>query len=280
MAETALIQQNEIFTAVGNNIKDLQSKKELIFPADYVPVNALKAAWLKIQETVDINKRPAMEVCTPASVCNALLSMAIQGLNPDKNQCYFIVYGNKLTLHRSYFGSIAVAKMINPRLVDVVGTEIYEDDVFEYQISRGAKKITKHVQKIQNISKGKLAGAYATAIYDDGKEESTIMTMEEIKQAWKQSKMNPIDENGSIKAGGTHGKFTADMAKRTAINKACKTIINASSDKTLLTKVVTETATDVTDAEVEQEIAAEANTMGVDIPDSEYTVSDEVNPGF
>lgn len=275
-----LIPQNEIFSAVGNNIKALQKKGDLIFPADYVPVNALKAAWLIIQETVDLNKKPALEVCTPASVCNALLKMAIQGLNPDKNQCYFIVYGNKLTLQRSYFGSIALAKRVNPQLEDIIGTEIYEGDEFEYRIIRGAKKVTKHVQKIQNISKNKLFGAYATAIYKDGREESTIMTFDEIKQAWKQSKMNPIDENGNVKPGSTHSKFTADMAKRTVINKACKSIINASSDKSLLSKIIEETATETTDAEVEQEITEEANTVIVDIPDTEYEVSEDVNPGF
>ena len=34
----------------------------------------------------------------------------LQGLEVDKKQCYFIVYGDKLTMFRSYYGDVAVAK--------------------------------------------------------------------------------------------------------------------------------------------------------------------------
>ena len=126
--------------------------------------------------------------------------MTIQALNPDKKQCYFIVYGNKLQMQRSYFGSIAVAKSVsNGKVVDIIPEVIYEGDVFEYTKKRGKNVVTKHEQSFDNINKDNIKGAYATIIYSDDTEESILMTMDQIKQAWKQSKMNPIDDKGNIK---------------------------------------------------------------------------------
>ncbi|MFH2219090.1 MAG: recombinase RecT, partial [Pseudomonadota bacterium] len=79
---------------VGQRIKALQSEGEIHFPPDYSPQNALRSAWLILQNTQDRNKKPALEVCTKASVYNALFDMVITGLNPEKKQGYFIVYGN------------------------------------------------------------------------------------------------------------------------------------------------------------------------------------------
>jgi len=95
---------------VLSKIQKLQSNGEIYFPNNYSPENALKSAWLKLQETKDKNDKPVLQSCTQISIANALLNMVVQGLNPMKNQCYFIPYGNQLTLMRSYFGSIAVAK--------------------------------------------------------------------------------------------------------------------------------------------------------------------------
>ncbi len=61
--------------------------------------------------------------------------------------------------------------------------------------------------------------AYGTIVYKDGGEESLIMTMPELKQAWKQSRMKtkPVDEDGNINPNSTHGKFTQEMAKRRSL---------------------------------------------------------------
>ena len=89
------------------------------------------------------------------------------------------------------------------------------------------------------------------------------MTIDEIKQAWRQSKMNPLDDNGNIKAGSTHGKFTGEMALKTVINRTCKAIINSSSDNALLLERINR-AEDLADrADAEMEIEEQANTGDV-----------------
>jgi recombination protein RecT len=270
-----LVIKKETIDIVTAKVKEFQNKGELFFPANYIPENALKSAWLLIQETLDKDKKPALSVCTKESIANSLLSMVIQGLNPDKKQCYFIVYGDKLTLQRSYFGSMAVAKEVNENIDDIYGMVVYEGDELEYEIRRGKRYVTKHTQKLENIKKDKIVAAYASIVYLDGKEEYIIMTMDEIKQAWKQSKMYPIDDKGNIKAGSTHEKFTADMCIKTVINKACKPIINSSSDRNIVAKYASMTDSESHEAEVDEEIQHHANSEVIDVDSSSYEVHEE-----
>lgn len=260
--------KKETIDIVLSKVKEFQNNGELKFPANYIPENALKSAWLQVQEVVDRNGKPALEVCTRNSVGNALLKMVVQGLNPDKAQCYFIVYGKKLLLQRSYFGSMHVAKTVDLNIADIYAKTVYQDDEFEYEIRHGKEVVTKHIQKLSNIHKDKIIGAYATIVYKDGRELSTVMTFEQIKQAWAQSPMRPVDEKGNVKANGTHDKFTADMAEKTVINKACKYVINASDDSTIAARYAKQTDIDFAEAEVEEEIADNANQEFIDIEDA------------
>jgi len=269
--------KKETIDIVEQKIKQFQNNGELFFPENYVPENALKSAWLMIQETTDMNKKPVLEVCTQASIANALLSMVIQGLNPDKKQCYFIAYGKKLVCMRSYFGSMHVAKMVDPNIVDIYAKTVYEDDEFEYEIRHGKEVVTLHKQKLGNINKDKIIGAYATILYKDGKELSTILTLDQIKQAWKQSQMRPVDDKGNIKAGSTHDKFTADMCEKTAINKVCKYVINSSDDKSIVAKFAKQMDEELKEAEVEAEIEENANKELIDIENAADVEYEEVH---
>ena len=272
---TAVAVKRETIDIVAAKVREFQNKGELFFPPNYSPENALKSAWLILQETADKEGKPALEACSKESIANALLSMVIQGLNPDKKQCYFIPYGRKLVMQRSYFGSMHVAKSVNENIDEIYAEVVYEGDEFEYAKQRGKTIITKHIQKLENVKKDKIIAAYACVLHKDGKEEATIMTIDEIKQAWKQSRMNPVDEKGHIKAGSTHEKFTADMCRKTVINKACKYIINSSDDRNILVKFAKETETELAEAEVEEEIKQNANKEVIDIEPENITVEDE-----
>lgn len=261
----ALVVKKETVDFVATRVKEFENNGELNFPVNYIPQNALKSAWLILQETQNMDHKFVLDFCTKDSIANALLSMVVQGLNPDKKQCYFIAYGTKLTMQRSYFGSIAVAKMVNPSIEDIFGEAVYEGDEFEYSKVRGKNVITKHIQKIENVSKSKIIAAYATILYSSGKEESTVLTFDQVKQAWKQSKMNPVGGDGTIKSGSVHDKFTADMCVKTAINKACKMVINTSSDKSIVSKFAKETDDVAIEARVDEEISINANGELIDI---------------
>lgn len=262
---------------VALKVRQFQERGELHLPDNYSPDNAMKSAWLILQEAVDREKRPVLQACTKESIANSLLDMVVQGLNPAKKQGYFIAYGNKLAFQRSYFGTMAVTKQVDDTIQDIFAEVVYEGDVFKYRINRGKKEVTEHEQSLENISGKKIKAAYCIIIDHDGQVVKTeIMTFDEIKQAWKQSQMHPVDEKGNVKIGSTHDKFTAEMCKKTVINKTCKPIINSSNDSYLFRQSVKRTDEIIAEAEVAEEIEANAN---VEVIDVEAEVISETEPG-
>ena len=263
-------EERNITDNVLNKIHQFQSNGQIYFPDNYSPENALKSAWLKLQEVKDKDNKLALETCTQASIANALLNMVIQGLNPMKNQCYFIPYGKQLTLMRSYFGSIAVAKQFG-EIKDITAEVIYEGDKVETEIKRGKTIIISHSRSFENINKAKINGAYATILYNDNTEESLIMTMEQIRTSWKKSKLNPDGKDS------THSQFTEDMSKRTVINKICKYYINTKDDSNLnMIKQAFETSDEeMKEAEVAYEIEENANKELIDIDDTNVSSAEE-----
>lgn len=225
-AEQPAVVKKEITTRVLEKINTFEATGELKLPSDYSAANALKGAMLILEELKDKNNVPVLQACTKNSISQALLKMVVEGLSPLKRQGYFIAYGAELQWSRSYQGSIALAKRV-ARVKDVPAQVIYEGDEFEYGIDEnGYTKIYKHVQKLQNINKDKIVGAYAVVIYENGAKNATIMTIEQIKAAWNQGATR-----GQSPA---HKNFTDEMAKKTVINRACKGPINSSTDALLL----------------------------------------------
>lgn len=265
----ALIKQNTV-DVVANRVRQFQANKELHLPANYSPDNAMKSAWLILQELTDRNNNLVLQTCTPASIANSLLDMVVQGLNPEKKQCYFIAYGKNLVCQRSYFGTMALAKQVDKTIGDIVAEVVYQSDKLVYKIIKGKKVVTDHEQALENIDKDKIIAAYCMVLDKNGEiMRCEIMTMDQIKQAWKQSKMNPVQDNGQIKAGSTHGKFAEEMCKKTVINKTCKPIINSSADNHLLIESVQRADDAVDEAAFAEEVEEHANGDVIDVEPSQ-----------
>lgn len=260
--EIALIKKDTV-DVVADRVRKFQENGELHFPANYSPENAMKAAWLTIQETYNKDNKPALEVCTRDSIANALLNMVVQGLNPVKKQCYFIVYGNKLTLQRSYFGAMHIAKTVDPNIADIVAEVIHKGQPFKYAKKNGRTYIVEHQMELGDDKK-EIVGAYCQVLYKDGSENATVMSIDEIMSAWTKSPTHPIDQNGDLKATSTHAQFTGEMAKKTVINRACKSIINSSGDDSLLIEAYRLTEADAAEAQAQEEIEARANSIIID----------------
>lgn len=252
-----------ITDVVQMRVTDMMEKRELFMPANYSPENALKSAWLKLQEVEDKNHNKALQVCTRGSIMNSLLDMVVQGLTPAKNQCYFVVYGNQLTLMRSYMGTVAVAKRFSD-VADVVANCIFEGDDFEFEIDpmTGLHKITRHKTSFENIDITKIKGAYAVVLRKKAEPYVEIMTMDQIKKAWGQ---------GATKGGSpAHKNFTEEMAKKTVINRACKRFINTSDDSPVLVDAFNRTTESEYNREERTYYDAEADVI-VDVEDKELT---------
>lgn len=252
---------------VSESIKLELRQSKVVTPANYSLENAMKSAYLILQETVDRNKKPALEVCSPDSIHNALLQMAVQGLNPAKNQCYFVVYGQQLQCIRSYMGAQMTAKLVNLNIKDIVAQVVHADDQIEHAIINGKIMIKDHKPASLFGSKADITGAYALAIdHNDKVIICEAMGMDDIKQSWKQSKMSVVAESGAINQGSTHGKFTEEMAKRTVINRLCKHIINTSDDAALIAGFRETDEVKTEPIIISQEIEAKANKKLLDFP--------------
>lgn len=264
--ETNAITKSDIVDVVAGRVRGFMERGEMHLPDNYSPENALKSAYLKLQETKDKSGKPVLSVCTSASIANSLFDMVIQGLNPAKNQCYFIAYGQQLVCQRSYFGSMAVVKNV-AGAKDVWGEVVYKGDVFEYEIRGKVKKIIKHGQKLENVDGKNIVAAYAVIEFDDRPDHTEIMTIADIKQAWAQGQ--------TYKEGGSsvHHKFAAEMAKKTVINRACKAFINSSSDSSILVGAYNRADDARAEDEIDTEIEEQANMRIIDI---EYAEAEEV----
>ena len=209
---------------VQNKIEKMQESGEIHFPANYSVSNAIRSAWLQIQETKDLNDRPALEVCTRESVANALLNTVIQGLSPSKKQVYYIVYKNQLLAQRSYFGTISVTKRI-PLVKDVWADVVYDGDVFQTKKHRGGWKILEYESSPEQMDPGKIKYAYAVIEREGEQDFTEIMTWDQIQKSWAKSR----SKNQNV-----HKEFPDQMAKRTVINRACKMFFNTCDDSDLL----------------------------------------------
>lgn len=221
------VAEKDITTQVLQKVQAFEKSGELRIPKDYSPENALKGAMLVLTELKTKDGSNALQYCSKTSVAQALLKMVVEGLSVLKKQGYFIPYDKELTWIRSYQGSIALAKRV-AEVKEVNAVVVYQNDLFEYgiDVKTGRQVIYKHDQKLGNIANDKIIAAYAIVIYKDGSTDATIMSMDEIRAAWNQ---------GAPKGNSpAHKNFTQEMAKKTVINRACKTPINSSTDVILV----------------------------------------------
>ena len=204
-------------------VTDMESRGEITLPAGYNAGNALKSAYLILKQTVDKNKKPVLQSCTEESIANALLDMVVQGLNPGARQCYFVAYGNKLKMDRSYFGDMALARRwAGLKSVHAEVVRKGEEEGFKYavDVETGRKRILKHEISLETAD-NPIIGAYAVVVFGDGTSNAEIMTMKQIESSWSQSKTKDL---------ATHKKFPEEMAKRTVIRRLLKPYINSAID--------------------------------------------------
>ena len=259
---------------VDGLVSQLQTKEKygLTFPKDYNYQNELMGAYLILKETQDANKKPVLESCTQVSIANTLMDMVTLGVSMQKKQCYPVAYGGELQCQISVYGNTCIARRYGLKTIDAMC--IYEGDTFTYHIENARIVIDEHKQDFLHINKDNIIGAYAIVTMDDGSQYVELMSMDMIKQAWKQG--FGYKEGGS----GTHQKFTDQMAMKTVKNRALKYII-----RTYGTQAVSDALDNIEEPEtddrvvmdVEHEIAENANSEDFIVDSPAVEVTEEAN---
>lgn len=265
--EIKKIEEKQITDIVFNKVVALQAKGAIDFPNNYSVGNALKSAYLILQEAKTREKKPVLQVCTQESIANALLDMVVQGLNPTKQQCYFIPYGNQLTLSRSYLGTIALTKRLKG-VKDVVAYPIYKNDKLDigFDILTGKTKINEFKPALDHKAQD-LIGALGIVVGENEILYLEYMNMEQIRNAWNQGTMK-----GNSPA---HKNFPDQMAIKTVINRVCKKYVNATDDSDKIADLISKTAEEV-DNELEIEMAENANAKELPLDEIEEVEYEEI----
>ena len=215
MAEAKKTTSN-VGTLVLNRVDEM-CKVGFTMPKDYNYVNAVKATMLKLQEVKDKNGKPALEVCTPASIQSALFSMVVKGLDVSKNQAYLVVYNDKLQLQESYFGKVLQVKRIFPEW-EPRPNIVHADDTFKYTVNpeTGRRELVEHTQSLENLDKP-IVGGYIYLPCADGGKDLYCMTIKQIMASWSKSRSG----------GATAKQFPEKMAMKTLVNSGCTMVINS-----------------------------------------------------
>lgn len=252
---------NKFIDALTEQVKQKQ-EAGLTIPADYSPSNALMGAYLWLKDHNDI-----LTGCTQPSIANSLMDMVTMGLSVQKQQGYFIKYGNTCHFQRSYFGNVTIARRYGMK--DITANIVYEGDTFEAEADpeTGHLHLVKHVVDLFRDENAPMKGAYAVVTMADGSSYMELMTMSQIKAAWRQSK------NYRDGGNGVHQKFPDQMAKKTVLNRLLKSIVNTHGDSYVVAAMSdTETidSVDIIEAEVSQDIAERANAIPFEYEDESY----------
>ena len=207
--------------------------------------------------TKDTSGRPAILSCTKESIMDCCVTFCNQELNFFRNQAYLYCFGKELKFMTSKDGYVSLAKQLNPDIEDFYYEVVYKKDEFEFSKVAGKTQITKHIQKLENITCniGDIVCAYATCVYKNGKHEADIMTIQEIMNALKTAHKGGFTDNHKLNPRIMLSKFP--------LRRLCKRKINQSANSELRNNIVFE------DDYEESKAVAEMPTMEITLDEGQ-----------
>lgn len=198
-----------------------------------------------------LNDNPALQKYGQPQIMAGLLKGAYLGLDFYSKECYLIPYGDQLNYQTDYRGAKKLAKKYSIRPIkDIYAKLVREGDEFEETIVNGEQGINF---KPKTFNDGKIIGAFAVCLYQDGGMIYDTMSLADLENTRKSSKASnsPAWKN-----------FTGEMYKKTVLHRLCKHIELDFENPTQQTAFMAgmEIETD-TEKIVEAEIAENANQI-------------------
>lgn len=271
MTELQKVGATQVISQAISTFEEMIQNKNFDLPETYSFKNAIQQSRFLLNKPIESGRhqgKTILDICTPQSVMQAVIEMAQKGLNPGKEQCYFIPYGNTCTLSISYQGKVAIAKREGEDIKDVYGYAVYQDDEFEidFNIKNGTFHVSKYKPDVTKWDKDKLIGAFAVIIDSNDEIKFTeYMTMSQIRTAWNM---------GATKGQSpAHKNFPDQMAIKTVKSRAVKSFVNSSDDSDIVS--YEEKTMKIVDSNLTKEIDTEANKLELDISYQEVPAIEE-----
>ena len=216
-----------------------------------------------------LNDNPQLQKYGKPQLMAGLLKGAYLGLDFYSKECYLIPYGDQLNYQTDYRGAKKLAKKYSIRPIkDIYAKLVREGDEFEETIVNGEQGINF---KPKAFNDGKIIGAFAVCLYQDGGMIYDTMSLADLENTRKSSKASnsPAWKN-----------FTGEMYKKTVLHRLCKHIEldfeNPTQQTTFMAGMEIETDTEKI---VEAEIAENANQIPFEDMEEENNVADGI-PDF
>lgn len=216
-----------------------------------------------------LNDSPQLQKYGQAQLMGGLLKGAYLGLDFYSKECYLIPYGDQLNYQTDYRGAKKLAKKYSIRPIkDIYAKLVREGDEFEETIINGEQGINF---KPKAFNDGKVIGAFAVCLYQDGGMIYDTMSVADLENTRKSSKASnsPAWKN-----------FTGEMYKKTVLHRLCKHIEldfeNPTQQSAFTAGMEIETDTEKI---VEAEIIENANTVEFQEV-AETQTADEPLPDF
>jgi recombination protein RecT len=213
--------------------------------AKALPKHCTPDRFLRVALTA-LLKTPKLADCTPASVCNALLSLSQFGLEPDGRRAHLIPYGNQCTLIVDWKGLAEL--ILRSGLVSYLhASEVCENDLFDYDLG----EVKKHTVDFKK-PRGKVYAFYSLCKFRDGTAKADVMTLDEVKAIQARSK------------AGRSGPWITDfneMGKKTVFRRLSKWLPLSPE-----IRAAVEVDDDVIDIEAKQQANAGGLASLVDLP--------------
>lgn len=179
---------------------------------DALPENFNKARFVQNSLAL-LNEKPELAKYSKPQIISGLLKGAFLGLDFYNKECYLVEYGGKLNFQIDYRGNVKLAKKYSIRPIkDIYAKLVREGDEFEMWVEDGEQKVDF---KPLPFNDGKIVGAFAVCVYEDGGMICDTMSVADLENTRKSSK---------AKNSPAWTNFTGEMYKKTVLHRLCKMI--------------------------------------------------------
>jgi recombination protein RecT len=205
--EVAVTPKKELIDQIGSKLSEMLAEQVNAFPKGFNQTRFIQNCLTVLADTQNIEK------CKPLSVVRTLVKGAYLGLDFFRRECYAIPYGDVVNFQTDYKGEIKLALTYGRGIKDIYAKLVQEGDDLQIGVDSGVQKLNFNPKPFND---GKLIGAFAVVVYENGTtryETMSIKDIEDVRQKYSK-----------IPNGPAWQKSYGEMCKKTVLRRLCKLI--------------------------------------------------------